>query len=29
MVSDVYLMDDTIERNIALSRPDAQFEERL
>ena len=24
---DVYLMDDTIERNIALSRPDAQFEE--
>ena len=26
---DVYLMDDTIERNIALSRPDAQFEEIL
>lgn len=24
---DVYLMDDTIERNIALSRPDAKFEE--
>ncbi len=24
---DVYLMDDTIKRNIALSRPDAQFEE--
>ena len=24
---DVYLMDDTIEHNIALSRPDAQFEE--
>lgn len=24
---DVYLMDDTIERNIVLSRPDAQFEE--
>lgn len=24
---DVYLMDDTIERNIALSRPDAQFKE--
>ena len=24
---DVYLMDDTIERNIALSRPEAKFEE--
>ncbi len=24
---DVYLMDDTIERNIALSRPDARIEE--
>ncbi len=27
LFQDVYLMDDTIERIIALSRPDGQFEE--